>query len=412
MRVWVDQQKRATRLGQRVAALIFVGGIILVGLDAHRSGLTPVGPTQTTSTTKDFKETRASIKGPETTERHEVTTALTETTLERALGPPGLLIVRLLLVLLASFFAGAAVQRVFLGEFSLKLGPVELLPIPPAATEPLIEISEQLVDAFASVQIITAAKHIPADSITPYETAIAAEPTDVVTSGIAALLKQMNPNCVYDYAIIDLGEGQNWLSTRLFLLAVLFRRMQRLRTFVFVETRDEIPGRFVGIAAPDFVRWRLARAYPWLERAIANAYSAIDDLDICSDAGALGPKSATRLVENFINESEITSYRREESQDWHIRFPGVEMSEHGTWINRTLLDRLFDPAPNRSYIFDAGDLTAKQRMLNALACEGPFVAVVDDQNRFQSLIDRERLLRALAESFLRDLRGVGTSGPR
>jgi hypothetical protein len=408
MRVWVDQQL-ATRLAQGVALLILLAGVILVGLDAYRSGLTPVGPTQTTSMTKDVKETRSSIKGPETTERHEVTTALTDTTLERALGSPGLLLARLLLVLLASFVTGAAVQRVFLGEFSLKLGPVELLPIPPAAIEPLVNIGNQLVEAFASAQIVTAAKHIPANSISSDETETVREQAISDTTRIADLLKLMNPNVIYDYAIIDIGEGQSWLSTRLFLLAVLLSRMQRLRALVFVEKRDEIFGRFVGIAAPDYVRWRLARAYPWFELAIAKAYSAIDDLDICSDAGALSPNSATRLVYNFINGPEITSFRTEESDDWQFRFPGGGMSEHATWINRTLLDRLFDPAPSRSSIFDAGDLTGKQRILTMLACDSPFVAVVDDQNRFQSLIDRERILRALSESFLRDLRRVAAS---
>jgi hypothetical protein len=299
---------------------------------------------------------------------------------------------------LVSFFAGAAVQRVLLGEFSLKLGPVEVPPLPPVPADALAKVPDLLVAAFAADETTTAAEHMP--------TVV----TDSIGgSGIASLLGQIDPNSVSDYAIINLGNGQNWLTTRLFLFAVLLRRMRGLRGFVFVETRDEIPGQFIGIAKPDFVRWRLARVYPWLERAIAHAYSAIDDLAIRSDAGALDPNSAGRLVENFINQPEIQSHRREESQDWHVLFPGV--SEHATWINRTLLDRLFDLAPTRSSVFDAGDLTEKQRTLAVLACEGPFVALVDDRNRFRTLIDRERLLnstaRRLANVSIRDATSAG-----
>jgi hypothetical protein len=404
MRDSVDQRERATLLAQGVAALILVAGITLVGLDVHRSGLTPVGPAETTTTTKDNKETRATAKGPEATERHEVTTALKETTLERALGPPGLLFVRSLLVLLVSFFAGAAVQRVLLGEFSLKLGPVEVPPLPPAPADALAKVPDLLVAAFAADETTTAAEHMPT---VVTDLTVVTDP--IGGSGIASLLGQIDPNGVSDYAIINLGNGQNWLTTRLFLFAVLLRRMRGLRAFVFVETRDEIPGQFIGIAKADFVRWRLARVYPWLERAIAHAYSAIDDLAIRSDAGALDPNSAGRLVENFINQPEIRSHHREESQDWHVVFTGV--SEHVTWINRTLLDRLFDLAPARSSVFDAGDLTEKQRTLAVLACEGPFVALVDDRNRFRTLIDRERLLnstaRRLANVSIRDATSAG-----
>jgi hypothetical protein len=384
-----DQRERATHWAQGVAVLVLIAGIGLVGTDIYRTGITPVGPAETTTTTKETKETRTTSKGPEATERHEVTTALKETSVERALGPPGLLFMRLLLVLLVSFFTGAAVQRVLLGEFSLKLGPVEVPPIPPPPPEDLAKVPDFIVAAFGAAEATTV-------GVEPDLPAVGVPVADSLGgSGIASLFAQIDPSGLSDFAVINLGEGRNWLTSRLFLFAVLLRRMRRLRAFVFVETRDGISDQFLGIAEPAFVRWRLARAYPWLEAALARAYGRIDGLTIRSDAGALDPNSAGLLVENFMNQPEIRSRRREDSEEWLQLIP--EASEHAVWINRTLLDRLFDLAPARSSVVDAGDLTERQRTLAVLACQGAFVALIDDRRRFRSLIDRDRLLNSMAQ---------------
>jgi hypothetical protein len=76
-----------------------------------------------------------------------------------------------------------------------------------------------------------------------------------------------------EYAVIDLGNGNQWISSRLFIFAVLLKRMTGLRQFVFIGTQNGVTGRFLGMASPDDVRWALARRYPWLECAYAYAYT-------------------------------------------------------------------------------------------------------------------------------------------
>lgn len=74
--------------------------------------------------------------------------------------------------------------------------------------------------------------------------------------------------------------------------------------------------------------------------------------------------------------------------------------EHARWINRSLLKEVLDLSPLLTSIVDIGDLAAPERTLAVLACEGPFVAVVDETRRFKSLLDRQAVLERLAARLL------------
>ena len=87
------------------------------------------------------------------------------------------------------------------------------------------------------------------------------------------LFQQVQYNTPADYAVIDLGEGREWLTTRLFIGAVMLRRMRGLECFVFLETAMNVDRRFVAVADARQLRWALARRYPWLEVAFARAYA-------------------------------------------------------------------------------------------------------------------------------------------
>jgi hypothetical protein len=105
-----------------------------------------------------------------------------------------------------------------------------------------------------------------------------------------------------DYAIIDLGEGQNWLTTRLFLFAILMRRVRDLKTFVFLETRAGLKNRYLGLRSPDAVRWLIAREFPWMEVAFAKSYHGLAQLKIVSESGAMDRASVGALCRTFVEE--------------------------------------------------------------------------------------------------------------
>jgi hypothetical protein len=86
------------------------------------------------------------------------------------------------------------------------------------------------------------------------------------------MLDQVQTNTPADYAVIDLGTGGEWLTSRLFIAAAMLERMRSLQVMVFQETTASTPRRFLAIAPGHTVRWSLAQRYPHLEAAWARAY--------------------------------------------------------------------------------------------------------------------------------------------
>ena len=103
------------------------------------------------------------------------------------------------------------------------------------------------------------------------------------------------------YAVVDLGAGRQWLTSRLFIFAELLGRMRGLRSFVFLRT-DDSPRRFIGTASPPEVRWTLAADYPWLEAAFAKAYAQLPKHEIRSPGGALDIVDASQLFDRLLGE--------------------------------------------------------------------------------------------------------------
>jgi len=139
-----------------------------------------------------------------------------------------------------------------------------------------------------------------------------------------------------DYAMIDLGTGQNWLTSRLFAVAIM-RGMQALKTFVVVDSLGKIQDRFLGLVPPDTLRWAIAREYPWLERAYAAAYSStISNQLIRSESGALDEVAAATLLQQFI--SSIQARQTGGAGEW-VEL-GTQKWEHASWVSCALLERL------------------------------------------------------------------------
>jgi hypothetical protein len=74
-----------------------------------------------------------------------------------------------------------------------------------------------------------------------------------------------------DFATIDLGGGESWLTTRLLLFALLLEELRGLRCLVFVHTAPGVGQEFLGLASPVSIRRALASTYPWLDAAVADA---------------------------------------------------------------------------------------------------------------------------------------------
>jgi hypothetical protein len=128
------------------------------------------------------------------------------------------------------------------------------------------------------------------------------------SSGVDPLAAQHGGTDI-DYAIIDLGKGRSWLSSHLYIVALLLERSTtRMQYFVFVSGVDQHRYHFEGVAELGRIRWALAQQYPWLEQAFAQAYSEVlstrggnpQDHPIVSRRGALTAYDSRELREKYL----------------------------------------------------------------------------------------------------------------
>jgi hypothetical protein len=242
--------------------------------------------------------------------------------------------------------------------------------------------------------------------------------TDSTRAEFSAQLRDRTPA---EYARVDLGHGQEWLTSRLYFMAIVLQRLRGLGAFVFLEAL-ETSHHFVGWALLEEVRWALARRFPRLERAFVEA-----SFDLATQAGVVLGRGETlsippegspptppdhpliveapaQLLASFLN---------------HIQLPGpglpepptewVPLStptgggagttyEYGQWLNALLLQDILRANLVTTSIRE-NELLAKPEAEQAsliAAHEGRYVALTHDDGRFSRLIDRRTMMGQIA----------------
>lgn len=240
-----------------------------------------------------------------------------------------------------------------------------------------------------------------------------------------------------DSATIDLGAGKRWLTSRLYIFSWVLAELVGVRCLVFVETRDGIPHRFVGLAEPGAVRSSLARRQGWLEDAFVAAHlnfsapdcgSAFDDLKkvLADPAAPLKDLWATAVQTPLTRlfaaayetpqdaqraEMLATAYRDSPllARDVHPADPKAKgwlrlgkptktdpptiREERASWIRGgTDLEALLRGSFAYTTIVVDPALTGQELQRQVVLREGgDFVALVDGDGRFERLLDRRRI---------------------
>jgi hypothetical protein len=218
------------------------------------------------------------------------------------------------------------------------------------------------------------------------------------TSSSNDLENQLRSLGPMDYAVIDLGDGKRWLTSRLFLFAILLERMRGLRCLVFVATVGGDPRRFIGLASPARLRWALARNCPWLEQAFASAYQGVltgivpNQQLILSASGALDPSIASSIIAGFLGPIQTPF-----AQPGWIPLSGNAYWEHADWIDTANVDSFLGNVLQRSMLTGSADRSKEEIVNTILRSKGDFVASLEPSGRFMELIDRRAILEQLAE---------------
>ncbi len=253
------------------------------------------------------------------------------------------------------------------------------------------------------------------------------------------MLEQAQSTVPADFAVIDLGTGEEWLTSRLFIAAVMLERMRAAKVMVFLETTPTTTRRFVAIGSLAEVRWSLARQFPWLEASWARAYMDVfpayppagvvvpngalwlpDPLTIPSEpspiqssSGAIEPWTARNLVASFIKSlqmaapgilpsappasvtSPIVPVQSGSSADsWVLFASGTQ--ERARWVTRTMLETMLPPMGFELWMDENRDASRAKRTRSLLRRPGPFVALVRGDREYVRLVKRSVLLEELA----------------
>jgi hypothetical protein len=240
-----------------------------------------------------------------------------------------------------------------------------------------------------------------------------------------SLFTELSSAGASDYIVADLGRGDQWLSSRLYVFVVVLQRMRGLRSVVFTTTKGDETGVFVGMADPADVRWALATACPWLESAFARAYAQIAPAAnspptpfIVSGDGALEPWTANNLVRAFLTELQYPPAPSAVPPaaapplppilpgppEW-IELPGTPGQpptwEHATWLSVGFLEQILGPSGLvRDFAFtDSPDVPVEERARAIARRPGETVALITATGRFAGLVDRRAMLEALARAY-------------
>ena len=213
-----------------------------------------------------------------------------------------------------------------------------------------------------------------------------------------------------EYALIDLGDGKQWISSRLFIFAVILQRMKALKCIVFARTLPSGGRRFIGCASPDNVRWSLSTNQPWLELSYAAAYNQafppagavpVITPPITRIDGSIEPPVAQQIISTFIAslKDSTGTIIKPDPLNWVTLKSGTE---HATWLTELEVQRLLGVYLWRDAIKARTDDSPEQKKLEVKAVvrkSDPYVAIVKD-DQYKSLVNRVALLSEIGQSIV------------
>jgi hypothetical protein len=297
------------------------------------------------------------------------------------------------------------------------------------------------------VELELAAAPTPATSPSLDEIRSATTIAPMGGSGGAAL-EQAQSTLPADFAEIDLGDGGEWLTSRLYIAAVTLERMRGVQVFVFLESTPATRRRFVAIAPVARVRWALAQQFPWLEAAWVKAYLTVfpgsapvnpqgmlvqlpngaawlpdprkftltSASPIESPSGALAPWQARQVVGQFITSLQEPAPASAppiptSPPSYPVGAPPMapprmqpsvtlksQMQERASWVTRESLKTLVPPDSFDLWTDLGRDEPRARRTRSVLRRQAPFVAIVQENREYVRLVNRASLLEEIAAS--------------
>jgi hypothetical protein len=218
----------------------------------------------------------------------------------------------------------------------------------------------------------------------------------VTASGRTALSEVVRGPDV-EYAVINLGRGDQWLASRLLIFTLVMQQLRQVRCIVLVAaTKTDARERLLGLVAADDLRRALAWEYPWLEARLFEAWQTVSTATVATPPGQVRVARLNADLAEALFNAYVTGLRAgvpgADSADWtELQYGDWEHSrllhgdDLGTVLGGSLDNRAIPQSRSRS-----------RQFAGVLSIEAQYVALVDRDHRFVSLVDRQALLEDLA----------------
>jgi hypothetical protein len=229
---------------------------------------------------------------------------------------------------------------------------------------------------------------------------------DVNDSTLRSFYDQISSRWRLEYTVVDIGTGAEWLTSRLYVLAVIMHRMRGVKFVVFVASDPGGLRQFLGICDVRELRWRLARWYSRLEAALVAGESRAWGIPaaplqlIDNDEGRFASTNgAAELLRGFLSAVQQPIPPVGETQRWQLLAakPGEPPTyEYAEWLSLDLLQRLLGETLKTEAVelrdTESLDETATKRMF--ARSNGDWIIVTQD-TQFYGVIDRRRYLESM-----------------
>ncbi|RAP74352.1 hypothetical protein [Paenibacillus montanisoli] len=211
-----------------------------------------------------------------------------------------------------------------------------------------------------------------------------------------------------DFMAVEFSNEKKWLTSRLFLMSVIFERQTGMRAIVFLENKNGIHKKFVGWASPRSVRFALARYNPWLEHAYAEAYAhAVSQENITSNQGLLRNRdSLIALMQKFLELIQSKTPGPEKPDQWvELKSHEGILYEHAEWVKRAfLVDYLsHDRHTSKLKRSQLRSMDPFDQFIEIIEAKGEFIALTGDDGSFEVLLKRTKLLEQFTKELMKDL---------
>jgi hypothetical protein len=216
-------------------------------------------------------------------------------------------------------------------------------------------------------------------------------------SFVPELISQLQQTTPADYFIVDLGKGDIWISSRLYLFTIILQKVRKIRSIVFVDKYQDIRNHFLGIATPSKLQSALEHNYPWLEKAFARAYA--EDF--------WGGDMVVNLINAYIYEIQTHEPPiAEQLGQWvELKVPEEvrqlkepdksKVWEHASWLDGDKLEKMLEEELQRPWVSERELQTKsdadKARLILSFE-RSSFVVVLDEDRRFKKLVDRQPIV--------------------